>query len=332
MTDLQIDINKMPLGKLTQERVKHGYEVLTKIETVLKENKDGKQFELLSLSNEFYTLIPTDFGRGKVPLIDSFTMLQQKMSQMEALMDIQIASSLISKERTLAQVHPTDSNYEQLGCEIHPLSKYSRDYKMILRYVQNSYSSEKLGCNLTVIDVFKINRAIENEKFSVSKELRPRKLLWHGSRLCNLVGILNQGLRIAPPEAPMSGYMFGKGIYFGDRTQKSAQYCFATPESNKGILLLSDVALGESYDLNRPFYVEKLPENKTSVRVIAKTLPDPSKDEIWDDKVVVPCGASIDSGEPDVFLEDQEYVVYNTNQIKLRYLIVVQFDFINKKA
>ena len=30
-------------------------------------------------------------------------------------------------------------------------------------------------------------------------------------RLTNFVGILSQGLRIAPPEAPVTGYMFGKG-------------------------------------------------------------------------------------------------------------------------
>ena len=37
-----------------------------------------------------------------------------------------------------------------------------------------------------------------------------------GSRLTNYVGILSQGLRIAPPEAPSTGYMFGKGVYFAD--------------------------------------------------------------------------------------------------------------------
>jgi poly [ADP-ribose] polymerase len=36
-----------------------------------------------------------------------------------------------------------------------------------------------------------------------------RRLLWHGSRSTNFGGILSQGLRIAPPEAPVSGYMFG---------------------------------------------------------------------------------------------------------------------------
>ena len=52
-----------------------------------------------------------------------------------------------------------------------------------------------------------------------------RQLLWHGSRLTNWVGILSQGLRIAPPEAPVTGYMFGKGVYFADMSSKSANYC-----------------------------------------------------------------------------------------------------------
>ena len=35
----------------------------------------------------------------------------------------------------------------------------------------------------------------------------PTRLLWHGSRLSNYAGILAQGLRVAPPEAPVTGYM-----------------------------------------------------------------------------------------------------------------------------
>ena len=34
------------------------------------------------------------------------------------------------------------------------------------------------------------------------------------------VGILSKGLLIAPPEAPVTGYMFGKGIYFADMVTK----------------------------------------------------------------------------------------------------------------
>ncbi len=34
------------------------------------------------------------------------------------------------------------------------------------------------------------------------------------------VGILSKGLLIAPPEAPVTGYMFGKGLYFADMVTK----------------------------------------------------------------------------------------------------------------
>lgn len=40
----------------------------------------------------------------------------------------------------------------------------------------------------------------------------------------NFLGILSQGLRIAPPEAPPTGYMFGKGVYFADMFDKSFGY------------------------------------------------------------------------------------------------------------
>ena len=56
------------------------------------------------------------------------------------------------------------------------------------------------------------------------------ELLWHGSRTENYVGILSEGLRIATPDAPVSGYMFGKGLYFADVPSKSANYCYPKEE------------------------------------------------------------------------------------------------------
>lgn len=60
----------------------------------------------------------------------------------------------------------------------------------------------------------------EDERYGKFSKLHNKQLLWHGSRLTNWVGILSQGLRIAPPEAPVTGYMFGKGVYFADMVSK----------------------------------------------------------------------------------------------------------------
>lgn len=59
----------------------------------------------------------------------------------------------------------------------------------------------------TVEDIFEVQREGETGRFDPWKANHNRQLLWHGSRLTNWVGILSQGLRIAPPEAPKTGYV-----------------------------------------------------------------------------------------------------------------------------
>jgi poly [ADP-ribose] polymerase len=66
----------------------------------------------------------------------------------------------------------------------------------------------------------------------------------HGSRATNYGGILGQGLRIAPPEAPVNGYMFDKGIYLADMSSKSANYCCAYNSGGQALLLLCEAELG----------------------------------------------------------------------------------------
>lgn len=74
------------------------------------------------------------------------------------------------------------------------------------------------------VKVFKIEREGETEAAREIKDIGNRRLLYHGSSLFNFIGILSQGLRIAPPEAPTTGYMFGKGVYFADMFGKSYGY------------------------------------------------------------------------------------------------------------
>lgn len=58
------------------------------------------------------------------------------------------------------------------------------------------------------LQVFEVAREGESERYEPQKNLGNRRLLWHGSRTSNFGGILSQGMRIAPPEAPKTGYRF----------------------------------------------------------------------------------------------------------------------------
>ena len=93
------------------------------------------------------------------------------------------------------------------------------------------------------------------------------------------MGILSGGLRIAPPEAPVTGYMFGKGVYFADMSSKSANYCFANSGSSTGVMLLCDVALGKQYELTAAEYNAASAcrnSRADSTYGKGKTAPDPA--------------------------------------------------------
>ena len=75
-----------------------------------------------------------------------------------------------------------------------------------------------------------------------------RILLFHGTRVQNILGILSQGLMIAPVEAPSSGYKYGKGIYLTDFIEKAMDY--SDRNLNKYYILICEAALGNTLQLS----------------------------------------------------------------------------------
>ena len=121
----------------------------------------------------------------------------------------------------------------------------SEEFKRLVEYVSNTHAVTHNQYQLEVMEIFELTRRGESKRFKPFSKFDNRMLLWHGSRLTNYVGILSQGLRIAPPEAPVTGYMFGKGVYFADMVSKSANYCRTSRSDPIGLMLLCEVALGE---------------------------------------------------------------------------------------
>ena len=61
--------------------------------------------------------------------------------------------------------------------------------------------------------IFRVSRHDEEKRLQAC-ELNNHMLLFHGSSTSNLISILKQGLKVAPPEAPTTGYSFGKVCTF----------------------------------------------------------------------------------------------------------------------
>ncbi|MCL7037376.1 hypothetical protein MKW94_019800 [Papaver nudicaule] len=322
MMEFEINMSEMPLGKLSKSNIRKGFEALTEIQNLLNGNSDSSMKEslLVDASNRFFTVIPSIHPH----VIRSEDDFKLKVKMLEALQDIEIASKLVGFNGD--DDESLDDKYKKLRCDIVPLSHDSDDYKLVEKYLHSTHAPTHSEWTLELEDVFILERAGEIDKFApYRKELKNRMLLWHGSRLTNFVGILSQGLRIAPPEAPATGYMFGKGVYFADLVSKSAQYCFTDKKNPVGLMLLSEVALGEMNELKRASYMDKPPEGKHSTKGLGKNVPKESEHVKWKDDVVVPCGKPVASNVRGTELMYNEYIVYNTAQVKMQFLLKVRF-------
>ena len=326
--EMQYDVKKAPLGKLTEKQIKAGYLSLKKVEKHLKTANFGKALQ--NACSEFYTRIPHDFGMKRPPLIHSLQEMKLKLHLLEALSDIKIAISVMDQaEKDQPKENSLDIHYKSLNCSLTPVSKTENEYQIVQQYVQNTHASTHSNYKLEIETLFQIKKPQLANQFR--EDLGTRMLLWHGSRMMNWCGILKEGLKIAPPEAPSTGYMFGKGIYLADMVSKSANYCFATNRQPVGFLLLCEVALGSMCDKTDADYdADKLPSGKNSTRGLGKTIPDPTETLELKDGTVVPLGKPVaNSNAKNSSLLYNEYVVYNVNQVKPRFLVQVRFIFTN---
>ncbi|KAK4317648.1 hypothetical protein Pmani_011270 [Petrolisthes manimaculis] len=346
LVEFEIDVKKMPLGKLSKKQIESAYKVLSEALKLLKEaevkpdpdapeKKDTSldtnfllKTKLLDCSNRFYTLIPHDFGMKQPPLLDDLELIKNKIGMLDNLSEIEVAYNLLKSEDDENKgADPIDKHYRKLKTDIKVMEKDCDEFKMIKDYVKNTHASTHSHYTLDISQVYKVERQGEKKRYKPFKQLHNRKLLWHGSRLTNFAGILSQGLRIAPPEAPVTGYMFGKGVYFADMVSKSANYCSTSSTNPTGLLLLCEVALGDMYERTGAEYVEKLPKGKHSTKGVGRTCPDPSQSIKLEDGVEVPLGKGTSADVSRTSLLYNEFIVYDVAQINVKYLINLNFKY-----
>lgn len=255
MSSLNYDANKLPLGKLSKATITRGFQQLKDLAALLDDPSLAQsrwdrsvQDATEHLSNTYYSVIPHAFGRNRPPLISTRDQLKMEIELLESLSDMKAAAELLKTDRkTVDDVHPLDRQFRNLGMhEMTALDPAGDEFSLLERYLQGSRGSTH-GVKYSVQHIFRIERQGEASRLAESRFASvpsDRRLLWHGSRVTNFGGILSQGLRIAPPEAPVSGYMFGKGIYLADMSSKSAGYCSAHDSNRQALLLLCEAELG----------------------------------------------------------------------------------------
>ncbi|KAA8621228.1 poly polymerase 2 ADP-ribosyltransferase 2 [Pyrenophora tritici-repentis] len=337
MTALNYDANKLPLGKLSKGTIARGFQALKDLSELI-DQPGASEAEIQHLSNVYLSVIPHNFGRNRPPVIQTNDALKKEIELLESLSDMkETAAMLKSQLKDDSGVHQLDKQFQGLGMnEMTPLDHKSREFVEIDDYLNKS-KGDTHSVNYAVQDIFRIERKGEFERFDKSKFSKiasNRRLLWHGSRVTNFGGILGQGLRIAPPEAPVSGYMFGKGIYLADMSSKSANYCASYNSGNTALLLLCEAELGNPmHQLTDASYSAGEDAHKNgmySTWGMGMTGPRKWKDAGCLNPTLAGCmmpDVSMPPGPtmiPNAYLMYNEYIAYDVAQVKLRYLLRVQ--------
>jgi len=322
-------------------------------ETAQKRNNLRER--VLELSSRYYELVPRKAGTYEVarPLESEAELAKE----FEALIDLAEASVgvqlILGASHRQGEEHPFDYCLRGLGIALEEVDPSSEEFSLLLRYAQSTCTSGQAPKAAdpsdfvqvvhpadgktppqrsrrpprphdTVTAIYRLARRGETARFQASgaDKLHNRRLLWHGSRLSNMIGIMTQGLRVAPPEAPATGYMFGKGVYFADMYSKSRQYCRSSGTNEPAYMMLCDVALGEMHPCRAAQYMDAPQPGTQSTWGQGARAPD------WANQIVEPGGASLptpllgDVGKREEHrLNYNEFIVYDPAQIHMRYLI-----------
>jgi ankyrin repeat protein/predicted DNA-binding WGR domain protein len=331
---LMVDTTRLPLSRLNKTDLMQAFTLLQEIKKTAKDLREEravdvadsdpeKIFELLDelseMTSDFYEIIPTKrYSRSSIPPMEDMNSIDQNIMTVRELLEVEVAVKiLLGARQRIKEIHPLEYCYNCLNIKLMELDDQSVERSAILDYIQKSMDYG----HPSSVKVFALERQGETERFAKNLKMKNRKLLWHGSRTMNFLGVLNKGLRIAPPEAPATGSMFGKGIYFSDSFAKANNYC----EGSVRLVLLCEVALGNMEMLYAARAMNQPSPGYDSVMGVGQNTPDPNQDVVIPNGMVIPLGPLVKRHNPDniVTLNQNEFVVYNEDQVKIRYMVAI---------
>lgn len=231
--EMDLDLTKMPVGFIKQNNIDNARDILNEIYIVLT-SEEINLLKIKKLSEKYYCYIPTVNRKS----IDSFDMIKSKMENLDDLSNITFSIELTQKGE-----FKTENFMENISHDISSLDSLSTEYNVISSYINNSMFHAHKFHSPKIVAIYKVDNPDRRESFYVKYKHIKRELLFHGTRVCNWISILNKGLMLNPSSLAdsITGKMFGNGIYWANCASKSLQYCGV---ANRVCLGIAEVAVG----------------------------------------------------------------------------------------
>uniref|UniRef100_A0A671SR98 Poly [ADP-ribose] polymerase n=1 Tax=Sinocyclocheilus anshuiensis TaxID=1608454 RepID=A0A671SR98_9TELE len=249
---------------------------------LLQAQKTEKEDEVKALLEEVNTLLP-------LRMIDPPSkdkLVSQKLDLCQLIRDIINVS-----EATLGSPSPSSlGKYRALRCSIEVVPPQNPEFHVVSQLP------------VQIQQILRVSRGMELQLFK--EDLGNIKPLLHSTSPSSFVGILSRGLLLPRVGVEQHGIErtdignLGGGIYFSDSLKTSVKYSKPSVTDGSRLLLVCEVALGRCKDLlKKDTTLTCAPDGYHSVHGVQRTPNRLSE------------------------FEDDEFVVYNTEQIRLKYVV-----------
>lgn len=302
---------KVTQDAVSEQQVESAQEVLSRVTAMLKVGGDLKEVnnELLRL----YTIIPRKMDNVKNHLVqglandDELEKAQRLLGEEQSALDTMAGQvKLIKQQKQSVETTGEEMSdidiLTQMGLKIE-VEKDDETLTLIKKLLGDNEKKAK--------KIFKVVNIATQTKFDAhykTAKVKKKRLYWHGSRNENWFNIIQTGLMIRPSGAVYTGSMFGDGVYFANKSQKSLGYSslsgshWTRGNSSVGFLALFDVHLGNEKHIH-----------KHDSSCYKLNYPNIQKDGF--DSVYAHGGAD---------LRNDEFIIYNPVQCTISHLIQME--------
>ncbi|KAJ7320166.1 hypothetical protein JRQ81_019677 [Phrynocephalus forsythii] len=283
------DLLAKPVMSISLNDVSRAEGVLFRLKKALDNGKEANNLPLIM--SEFYEIIPHKRGLD-------YKVTKKLLSNKQDLCQLIRDMLNVSETGLSAPNPPSSSKYRALRCRIDALDSNAEEFHRVKQLI----NQDTRDCPVQVLQIYKARRSTEAAGFD--SHLGNVQSLIHASLPRNFVGILSRGLllpKIATEEHGLERTdrgNLGSGIYFSNSISTSIKYSQPSQTDGTRLLVICDVALGTCWDTYQTDY--------------SLTAAPPGYDSVH--------GVCKKDGRHSAF-EGDEFVVYKTSQVKIKYVI-----------
>jgi poly [ADP-ribose] polymerase len=284
-----------PLGPVTESHLDRAGESLNALRDEMNgdESLDGDDRNIRDINSAYYSLIPRRFG-SKITTSDMILTPDLLAAEYD----------LIDNLRTAVQAGLTSGGSADTGVNINValMDRGHVDWdRLSNKFETTKHRNHAEIKGYRVKNIFYLNIPTATNAFRpVEKRLSNVYELFHGTKTANMLSIALNGLIIPPTGAAhVTGRMFGNGVYGASCSTKALNYAVGywggtRNKSNTAYMLITEFAMGNTY-------IAKSSMNRGA----------PSGyDSIW-----AQAGSA---------LLNDEYIVYNLNQVNITHLLELE--------